>query len=479
MAFTSSVGLDQGHTCCPARVARCFRGAAYPYMLRGKCWFLHGRDDAATAVDGEVTQRAPERMHPRVLEQIVDLAVPQIMEAPVEVLLSPSQERVQNRTLEQIVDFPVPRTIEAIVEVVPSPPQERVPNRTHEQIVDFPVPQLMETIVEVVPSSPKESVQNCTPEQIVDIPVPRTIEEIVEQISVVPQTTGTYGHVLRPVPSERIQKRLVDVGFIKGLDRYNMPRPGDVMVPVPQIREAALEVDAPQECVQDVAEQVIEVPEISLQNGNLQRASLQAPQLVEQLVEVPTVPFTVEQIIDNPVPGRGASGHGGLQDCLPEQSSTAFGGADHRIPSPVRGSRGGGPQGSRPEQSSTAFGGADHPFPSPVRGPRGGGPQGFRPGQDSTAFCGAERGSPQGFRPGQDSTAFFGAEHGSLHGVRDGAWVMVTTPEQRTYYWHWRDGTTRWRLPAGVRHGWVRVLSGYYVHVESQAETWMLPAFEG
>jgi len=31
-------------------------------------------------------------------------------------------------------------------------------------------------------------------------------------------------------------------------------------------------------------------------------------------------------------------------------------------------------------------------------------------------------------------------------------------------------------LPAGVRHGWVRVLSGYYVHVESQAETWMLPA---
>ena len=41
------------------------------------------------------------------------------------------------------------------------------------------------------------------------------------------------------------------------------------------------------------------------------------------------------------------------------------------------------------------------------------------------------------------------------------------------------DGTTRLRLPAGVRHGWVRVLSGYYVYVESQAETWMLPAFEG
>ena len=226
------------------------------------------------------------------------------------------------------------------------------------------VPRTIHTNRQAVFAQTGQACTHCTQtEQIVDIPVPRTIEEIVEQISVVPQTTGKYGHVLRPVPSERIQERLVDVGFIKGLDRYNMPRPGDVMVSVPQIREAALEVDAPQECVQDVAEQVIEVPEISLQNGNLQRASLQAPQLVEQLVEVPTVPFSVEQIIDNPVPGRGASGHGGLQDCLPEQSSTAFGGADHRFPSPVRGSRGGGPQGSRPEQSSTAFGGADHPFP--------------------------------------------------------------------------------------------------------------------
>ena len=43
--------------------------------------------------------------------------------------------------------------------------------------------------------------------------------------------------------------------------------------------------------VPDVAEQVIEVPKISTEDGNLQRASLRAPQLVEQLVEVPTFPF--------------------------------------------------------------------------------------------------------------------------------------------------------------------------------------------
>ena len=99
-------------------------------------------------------------------------------------------ERVQNRTPEQIVDVPVPQLMEAIVEVLPSSPQERVQNRTPEQIVDVPVPRIMETIVEVLPSSPQERVQNCTPEQIVDVPVPRTIEAIVEQISVVPQTAG-------------------------------------------------------------------------------------------------------------------------------------------------------------------------------------------------------------------------------------------------------------------------------------------------
>ena len=40
--------------------------------------------------------------------------------------------------------------------------------------------------------------------------------------------------------------------------------------------------------VPDVAEQVIDVPKIAPQDGNLQRASLRAPQLVEQLMEVPT-----------------------------------------------------------------------------------------------------------------------------------------------------------------------------------------------
>ena len=86
-----------------------------------------------------------------------------------------------------------------------------------------------------------------------------------------------------------------------------------------------------------VAEQVIEVPEIILENIPV-RTLVREPQLVEQLVEVPTIltpPFIrMLQNVDTPVPhgGRGASGdnpfpRGGgrrLQGFLPEQSATAL-----------------------------------------------------------------------------------------------------------------------------------------------------------
>ena len=81
-----------------------------------------------------------------------------------------------------------------------------------------------------------------------------------------------------------------------------------------------------------VAEQVIEVPKIILENIAV-RTLVREPQLAEQLVEVPTIltpPFLLSgwlQNVDTPVPhgGRGASGG------LPEQNATAFGEADHRF----------------------------------------------------------------------------------------------------------------------------------------------------
>ena len=56
-----------------------------------------------------------------------------------------------------------------------------------------------------------------------------------------------------------------------------------------------------------VAEQVIEVPKLALLDGFLLRSFPLEPQLAEQLLEVPTEPAYVEQIVDNPVP-RGRHG---------------------------------------------------------------------------------------------------------------------------------------------------------------------------
>ena len=108
-----SVSLVRGHTCCPARVARCFRGVACPYMLRGRCWFLHEEvlscDVAATAV-GDDQHVPPERVQNRDGEQTVAVPVPQIMEAIGEVT-----QRAHSRVVEQIVDLAAPLILEKIL----------------------------------------------------------------------------------------------------------------------------------------------------------------------------------------------------------------------------------------------------------------------------------------------------------------------------------------------------------------------------
>ena len=126
------------------------------------------------------------------------------------------------------------------------------------------------------------------------------------------------------------------------------------------------------------------------------------PQMAEQFVEVPTVlscallqQQTAEHIIDIPVPRR-RRGQAGLQDFLPEQSSFAFGGADRRVDSPIRGRSGDGDlQGSHQGQSSTTFSGArlEAQFP------------GLCLGQFSTSFSGAQHEVQ-----GQGSTAPRGAD---------------------------------------------------------------------
>ena len=139
------------------------------------------------------------------------------------------QERVLNRTQEQIVGVPVPRIMEAPVDVVLSTPLERVQHRTQELIADFPVPQNMEDYAGIKRAFPQECVQYRFPEPIVDV--------------CAVYTGKVFTVKLRHHRDD--QAFLDNVGFIKGLDKHNMPRLGDVMVPPPQIPKNSFFMKSP------------------------------------------------------------------------------------------------------------------------------------------------------------------------------------------------------------------------------------------
>ena len=164
---------------------------------------------------------------------------------------------------------------------------ERVQNRTLEQIVDVPVPQIKEGIVAGVQHVPQERVQNLVEEQIGCVPVPRIKEDVVDGIHVVPQEPRKKRVFLdwprRPASQPNTgkvkctgkvftvkmrhhrgdQACAVDtVGLnIKGLNKYNMPQSGDVMVLVPQIQEQNVDVGGQEQVI------VREIPEVLAGRG--------------------------------------------------------------------------------------------------------------------------------------------------------------------------------------------------------------------
>ena len=173
-------------------------------------------------------------------EQIVNSPVPQIMEAVVDY-----------RFPEQIVNSPVPQFMEATVE-----------NRVGELIVGSPVPLFMGEDVEIVISAPQESVQNHTMEQMVDFPAPPNMEVYAGRVRAPPMNAYRivswswlwmclWPHIKQVAVStgkvftvklchHRDDHAYWDnSGFIKGLDKHNMPRFGDVMVPPPQINKVS------------------------------------------------------------------------------------------------------------------------------------------------------------------------------------------------------------------------------------------------
>ena len=208
-------------------------------------------------------------------------------------------------------------------------------------------------------------------------------------------------------------------------------------VPVLQMVDQSVDVDTFfRLSLPAVAEQVIEVPKVSCPS-HAGRAALREPQLVEQLVEVPTEltlsllqQRTAEQVVGTPVsPGRGRSARGGLPGSSHGQGSTAYCGSENVV-SPalhVRERSRGGVQGLSQGQGSSSFSGADNVV-SPALHARGvsrGGHQGSSQGQGSTAVCGADTvvssasqrrgGGARGGRPGlsqvQGSSAFCEADN--------------------------------------------------------------------
>ena len=94
-------------------------------------------------------------------------------------------------------------------------------------------------ITGVMRAFPQERVQYRFPEPIVDVLVPHIKQD---GLLIIPPKRAVYtGKVFTVrLRHHRDDKTFLDnVGFIKGLDKHNMPRFGDVMVPPPQINKVS------------------------------------------------------------------------------------------------------------------------------------------------------------------------------------------------------------------------------------------------
>ena len=216
-------------------------------------------------------------------------------------------------------------------------------------------------------------------------------------------------------------------------------------------------------------EQVIEVPKILLLDVPM-RAALRVTQLVEQMVEVPTIlsyssflQRTVEQHVDIPVPVGGGL-LAGLQGFLPRQSSTAS------TVVQIVDIPGGSLQGSRPGQGSPA----SSSFQSPA-------------GSDDEPREGFFRTFP---RPKKKCEIGFALGVGTAPRVSPSSqaarledsveWVQLWERfAGKTYYWNRRTNSTVWQTPPGVKVVWIgeRNEEGgvWYWHRDTRVRTYTLP----
>ena len=240
-----------------------------------------------------------------------------------------------------------------------------------------------------------------------------------------------------------------------------------------------------------VPEQVFEVPKISTLSRCL-RTVLSVPQTAEQLVEVPTIISfsSLQRIVEQAV---GGGGGGGLHGLHPGQSSSAFGEADHRIPTATA-------------EQIVDFPvpcGAPHDFhqnPLPAAGSTGlpdtANQWVFRtsPQVKKSAKVGARSRSELAAHSISSTPGAYGVvsslekpvqeqkkkeEHQVSPMPVSNEWVELCDAEGRTYFWNRRSHATVWKTPPGAQIVWVgeRDEEGgvWYWHRRTRASGYTLP----
>ena len=215
-------------------------------------------------------------------------------------------------------------------------------------------------------------------------------------------------------------------------------------LPVPQmvdfVADALRILDLP------MAAQVIEVPKIS-QDIIPQRSVDLVPQLVEQLVEVPTVlsPLRIaEQIVGTPVPrGRGQRR---VQGFLPRQSPTATPSSVERISErTVEQIVDISPGGGLGQASASSAGATDEEFT--------GGFSHLSP-MEKSAECRAGGECAAGWHVSSSTLSARQMARAGEPVVSDGSdeWVLMRDGDTgQTFYWNRRTDSTAWDAPAGCR----------------------------
>ena len=98
----------------------------------------------------QMSSPALQLLQQHIVEEIIDVPVPEVMVKTVEAATHIPQKRVQSYTVEQIIGAPVSQIRKETVEVMQLIPQERTSDHVVEQTVDIPSPQIQEQTVDVV-----------------------------------------------------------------------------------------------------------------------------------------------------------------------------------------------------------------------------------------------------------------------------------------------------------------------------------------